>query len=126
MKRIISIILVIVLCLTCCFALTACSDDEDNEAVSRREEMKNAESAKLSFSAVMESYNGYVTIKGSSMDITDNTTIQDVIDFLRGEGQIVTVDHLDTSLAFIEGCQQHASGLYVIKDGVEWHKFYIK
>lgn len=94
--------------------------------LSYREEAQ-AEVAKSSFSAVMESYNGYVTIKGTGMgdDLTATTTIKQVIDWLTSEGQIVTVDHLNTDLTFLGACEAQASGYYVIKStGVTWADYY--
>lgn len=91
--------------------------------LSYRDEAK-AEVAKSSFSAVMESYNGYVTIKGTGMTINDTTTIAQVIDFLDGEGQTVTVDHLNTGLTFLGACEAAASGYYVISDSVTWLDYY--
>ena len=81
------------------------------------------EVAKSSFSAVMESYNGYVTIKGETMDITDTTTIKQVMDWLTTKGATVTVDHLDTTQSF-KSAVTAAGSFYVIADGVEWLDYY--
>ena len=134
MKKIISIILVLVICLSCCFVLSACSDDSDTRKRSREEARRDeheeyrreakAEVAKSNFSAVMESYNGYVIIKGRGMSINEYTTIQDVIDFLDAEGQTVTVDHLNTSLTFLSACEERVSGYYTMRDDVEWYDYY--
>lgn len=131
MKKIISIILVLALCLSCCFALAACSDDSDTRKQSREESRSEeyrreakAEVAKSSFSVVMETYNGFITIKGYGMTITDSTTIQDVMGFLEAEGQTVTVEHLNTTLTFLGACKATDTGYYVISDGVEWFDYY--
>lgn len=131
MKKIVSIILAMLLCVGLCLAFTVCSDNSDdsenNKAASRREERENelhAETAKTYFSAVMESYNGFLTIKGSGMDVTSRTTIGDVINFLEAEGVTVTIKNLNTTLTFLSACEEMSSGYYVIKDNVDWLDYY--
>ena len=82
-----------------------------------------AEVAKASLAAVIDSMNGYNAVEGSAIDVLDGSgnitgTIQDVIDKLSAEGMDVVVDGIkrDAPLAsycFVEG--QH----FVLKDGVD-------
>lgn len=91
--------------------------------LSYRDEAK-AEVAKSSFSAVMESYNGYVTITGTEMTTISTAKISEVIAFLDAEGQAVTVDHLNLDLTFSGAATQAASGYWVIADNVTWLDYY--
>ena len=118
MKKVISIILVLGLCLSSCFVLTACSEEDSTVSP------EQAAAAESYFFALMESYNGLVLIKGSEMNITDNTTIQDVIDFIENEGQVVIADNLDTSRPFLSACQQDSAGHYTLRTDVDWRNFY--
>lgn len=122
MKRIISIILVILICVGSCFMLTACSGVIAGKAVEAYNEYdreSKMEAAKSSFSAVMESYNGYITIKGECpLEIGSQTTIQQVMDAMEENGQKVTVEYIDTSRRFLDYCEVQPSGYYTIKDGI--------
>ena len=90
------------------------------------EQQQKAEAARSSFSTVMESYNGFVTVKGYRMDIDEQTRIQDVLDFLDAEGQTVVVDNLNTSLTFFSGCYLSEDGYYHMRTDIDWHNYYEK
>lgn len=121
MKKVISLILTLVLCLSCCLAFVACSDEDKNTSVSPGQ----AEAAKQSFLSLIETYNGLITIYGTEMNITADTTIQSVVDFVKTEGgQTVAVEHLDTSRHFLDACQKGANGYYELRTDVDWSNYY--
>lgn len=94
--------------------------------LSYRDDAKR-EVAKSSFSAVMESYNGYVTINGEGTTIDAQTTIGDIVTFLSGKGANVTTDHLELTKPFIGAAKEADSGYYII-DGsgtdFDWLTYY--
>lgn len=115
MKKIISIILVLVLCLGCCVALSGCSTATPQQA----------EAAKTSFLAIMEGYNAVVMLKGAQMDITANTTIQEVVDFTQNiTNDTYVYEYIDMSLPFLGACQKSANGYYELRTDVDWREFY--
>lgn len=90
-----------------------------------RKEAK-AEVAKSSYSAVMETVNGYMTIKGEfPITITEQTTIKQVMDALAAEDCPVTTDHLDDSKLFLDYCEV-SNGYYCIRTLSidEWFELY--
>lgn len=78
----------------------------------------SAEVARTSFATIMESYNGYITIKGAPAAAEDPTggSAQDVADFLADHGSAVTFDHFDAENAsFLEFCDKEDTGYYTMK-----------
>ena len=133
MKKIISIILALALCLSCCFALAACKDDSDknreksiNDKYDEYRRETEAEIAKTYFSALTDTYNALIVIEGNGISINEDTTIQEVMDFLEAEGRPVVIEHLNTSLAFLDGCYEEDSGTYSLRTDIDWHDFYIE
>lgn len=126
MKKIISIILAIVICIVGCFMFTACSNEEDLLKISVQEEYikeSKIEVARSSFSAVMDSLNGFIIIEDECpLEIDLDTTIQQVMDAVEN----VTVDHIDTSERFLDYCEWVDPGYYSLKstNGVDWLELY--
>ena len=113
MKKIISIALILALCCAC---FSGCS------YFTYRNESK-AEVVKSSFCAVMESYNGYMTITNQRMELKPTTTVREVVDFLKAEGITVTLEYIDTSMLFLDGCVQ-VNGYYQLRADVDWLEYY--
>ena len=126
MKKVISIILALVLCLGCCFALSACSDGESetNGTTTGTVSENQAEVAKVEFGTLVDTYNGVIMIKGSEMEITADTTIQEVIDFTKDISGTIVLEHLDTSRTFLSACQKNEGGYYEVKTDVDWGNYF--
>ena len=91
-------------------------------------EEAKAEVAKSNGCAVMESLNGSIIIGGIvPLEITEDTTIQQVIDALNDAGVYITIDHLDTSKCFLDYCEWKDDSVgYVMKslDNADWLELY--
>lgn len=77
--------------------------------ISYREEA-HMEVSRASLTAVIDSLNGYNTIKGSIIDLVDgsgniNGTIQDAIDKLSAEGMEITVDAIKRDAPLANYCR---------------------
>lgn len=126
MKKIISIVLAVMVCLGCCFALSACSngDSETNGTTTGTVSESQATVAKEEFNALVNCYNGVIVIKGSEMEITADTTIQEVINFTEEISGTIVLEHLDTSRTFLSACQKNEGGYYEVKTDVDWKDYF--
>lgn len=84
--------------------------------LSYRDDAKR-EVAKSSFSAIMESYNGLVTIKGAdyAMDDIATATVADVIAHLQNNDLEVAADRLDTGVTFSDYAETAVGDLWQIQ-----------
>ena len=77
-----------------------------------------AEVAKTSFSSVMESYNGYITVNnGAGYTGIADATVGEVAGFLLKNGANITTDHLDLDAPFANGATL-VNGYYILKADV--------
>ncbi len=96
--------------------------------LSYRDDAKR-EVAKSSFSAVMESYNGLITIKGSeyALDGIETATVAQVIEHLADNDLEVATDRLDTGVTFTDYAETAVGDLYQIKQNgtADWLDAYL-
>lgn len=96
--------------------------------LSYRDDAKR-EVAKSSFSAIMESYNGLVTIKGSdyAMEDISTATVEKVIEHLVNNDLEVAADRLDPSILFTDYAEPAVGDLYqIIKEpAADWLDAYL-
>ncbi|MBR5773832.1 MAG: prepilin-type N-terminal cleavage/methylation domain-containing protein [Clostridia bacterium] len=95
--------------------------------LSYRDDAKR-EVAKSSFSAIMESYNGLVTIKGDDAVLADieTKTVADVIEHLKDFECNVAADRLDTGVIFGTYAETAVGDLFqIVKEpATDWLEAY--
>lgn len=132
MKKIISIALVLILCLSCCFAFAACSDDTKADDVSETkifDEKTKQKIAKICLEEIVSGFNAHIELfydVDKTPLFTDKTTIKDIIDVLVDSGETIVYAYLDEDAYFLSICEkeEYSYLTYQIRDDIEISSYY--
>lgn len=119
MKKVISVILVLIIC---CFTLFACGNDGVFDTQTKME------IAEFSLRSVVKDYN-YFSF-GRGVEITSNTTVGEIIDFLINDNVSVEYAYIDKNTKFLVVCEVDEDdedfpyGIYKVKSGVSPSEYF--
>ena len=123
MKKVVSFVLSLVLCIGLCSMLSGCSPLFLNLHPNNSEE--RIATAKSEFNAVMDSLNSKIAFYDFSPEIDSDTTIQQVVDMVRDHGGDFIVYNIKTDKPFLDYCELSPVGFYIIKDDAQWLEIYL-
>ena len=123
MKKVVSFVLSLVLCIGLSSMLSGCSQFYFFNLHPYNTEERIA-TAKSGFCAVMDSLNSKIAFYDVSPEIDSDTTIQQVVDMVRDYGGDYIVYNIKTDKPFLDYCELSPVGFYIIKDDAQWLEIY--